>query len=88
MFSECNSGNSSLCYDYAIFLYNKNNSSFTIDSAVYFKKACEDGLGQGCYAIGCMYLNGLGLAKSIDKGIKFLRAACQMNIEEACTVFK
>ena len=51
---------------------------------VLYEKACSGGEAKGCVNLGSIYLNGEGVAKSVNRAIAFYKRACDKGHEGAC----
>lgn len=50
-----------------------------------YKKACELGTAEGCFAAGLMYANGQGLPRDTAQAAALLSQACDAHFPAACT---
>ncbi len=48
------------------------------------KKACDDGDPNGCYILGDMYDNGLGVKQDHFKAVKLYTKSCDAGIAQGC----
>ena len=48
------------------------------------KKACEDGIGEGCHNLGVRYVNGQGVEQNQQKANEFFGKACDSGIAGGC----
>ena len=60
--------------------YTKNNTK----SKYFFEKACDLNYGVGCYNLGLVYLNGLGVNKNKSSAKTYFDKACSLGRQEAC----
>jgi TPR repeat protein len=56
-----------------------NASSFKED-----KKACNDGIAEGCYNLGLMYAAGQGVRQDYSKAKELFGKACDGEYEDGC----
>ncbi|MGL2876558.1 tetratricopeptide repeat protein, partial [Helicobacter pylori] len=50
----------------------------------YFKKACNDGVSEGCTQLGIIYENGQGTRIDYKKALEYYKTACQADDREGC----
>lgn len=51
----------------------------------YFKQACDNGDPAGCFAIGTMYANGVGILTNLDKAERYYEMGCSGGDATACS---
>lgn len=50
-----------------------------------FAKSCDDGNPAGCFAVGTMYMNGVGIQTDIQKAARYYEMGCSGGDAAACT---
>ncbi len=55
-----------------------------LKQASYFKKACNDGVSEGCTQLGIIYENGQGTKIDYKKALEYYKIACQADDREGC----
>ncbi len=54
-------------------------------AASYFKKACNDGVSEGCTQLGIIYENGQGTRIDYKKALEYYQSQCNDGVSEGCT---
>lgn len=76
----CDEGDYGLCWIIGV----EKEKKGLYDSAIeYFKKACDGGIGIGCYSLGLLYEDGNGVPKDTGKAEKFKKQGLELS-RNAC----
>lgn len=51
----------------------------------HFKRACDNGQPAGCFALGTMYSNGVGVMSNLDKAERYYEMGCSGGDPTACS---
>lgn len=54
------------------------------EGVTYYDKACQAGSGEGCARYGDALVDGMGLRRDVEGGLKYLRSTCSEQMPEPC----
>ena len=58
--------------------------SFYRQAVSFFRQDCDGGTAGGCYYLGLLYLDGLGVERDVRRAILLFEKACAGKIDESC----